>query len=215
MLQQDRARRLRARHRRGPHRCASSSSAPSPRSAASIDWQGKGVDEKGIDRRTGKLLVEIDPRYFRPTEVDHLLGDAAKAQREARLAPHAPASPSWSPRWCAADLDRSVASTATASSRQRPSSACRDARAFDLAGKRVFVAGHRGMVGSALVRRLARERLRDADAPAAPSSTCATRPRSSAGCATQRPRRGVPRRRQGRRHPRQRHAARPSSSTTT
>jgi GDPmannose 4,6-dehydratase len=44
-----------------------------------IIWQGQGVDEKGIDERTGRVLVEVDPRYFRPTEVDMLIGDAAKA----------------------------------------------------------------------------------------------------------------------------------------
>ncbi|RPG34779.1 MAG: GDP-mannose 4,6-dehydratase [Muricauda sp. TMED12] len=47
-----------------------------------ITWSGKGVDEKGRDADTGELLVEIDPRYFRPTEVDLLLGDASKAKRE-------------------------------------------------------------------------------------------------------------------------------------
>jgi GDPmannose 4,6-dehydratase len=46
-----------------------------------VDWQGSGVDEKGIDRKTGKTLVEVDPSYFRPTEVDLLIGDASKAQR--------------------------------------------------------------------------------------------------------------------------------------
>jgi GDPmannose 4,6-dehydratase len=44
-----------------------------------IVWKGAGVDEKGIDRGSGKVLVEIDPRYFRPTEVDHLVGDPRKA----------------------------------------------------------------------------------------------------------------------------------------
>jgi GDPmannose 4,6-dehydratase len=44
-----------------------------------IVWQGRGVEEKGIDKSTGKVLVEVDPRYFRPTEVDALLGDASKA----------------------------------------------------------------------------------------------------------------------------------------
>ncbi|QFS96713.1 GDP-mannose 4,6-dehydratase [Labrenzia sp. THAF191b] len=44
-----------------------------------LDWQGSGVDEKGVDAATGKVVVEIDPRYFRPTEVDLLLGDATKA----------------------------------------------------------------------------------------------------------------------------------------
>jgi GDPmannose 4,6-dehydratase len=46
----------------------------------SIVWQGNGVNEKGIDKQTGQAAVEIDPRYFRPTEVDHLLGDAKKAR---------------------------------------------------------------------------------------------------------------------------------------
>jgi GDPmannose 4,6-dehydratase len=47
----------------------------------SIEWTGAGVQQKGIDRRSGAVLVEIDPRYFRPTEVDLLLGDASKARR--------------------------------------------------------------------------------------------------------------------------------------
>ncbi len=45
-----------------------------------IEWQGKGVNEKGIDRKTGKVLVEVDPKYFRPTEVEQLLGDPTKAK---------------------------------------------------------------------------------------------------------------------------------------
>jgi len=47
-----------------------------------IVWKGRGVDEKGIDAATGNALIEIDPRYFRPTEVDILVGDASKAQRK-------------------------------------------------------------------------------------------------------------------------------------
>ncbi|MBT5751746.1 MAG: GDP-mannose 4,6-dehydratase [Rhodospirillaceae bacterium] len=46
-----------------------------------IEWRGKGVDEKGIDAATGDVLIEIDPRYFRPAEVDHLRGDPSKAER--------------------------------------------------------------------------------------------------------------------------------------
>ena len=45
-----------------------------------IIWRGEGVDEQGLDRRTGERLVEIDPRYFRPLEVHHLLGDPSKAR---------------------------------------------------------------------------------------------------------------------------------------
>jgi GDPmannose 4,6-dehydratase len=47
-----------------------------------IQWQGEGVDEKGIDKDTGKVLVEVDPKYFRPTEVDLLIGDPSKAKEE-------------------------------------------------------------------------------------------------------------------------------------
>lgn len=43
-------------------------------------WQGSGVDEKGLDKSTGKILVEVDPRYFRPTEVELLLGDPTRAK---------------------------------------------------------------------------------------------------------------------------------------
>lgn len=45
-----------------------------------IEWQGDGVDEKGIDKNTGKIIFEVDPNYFRPTEVDLLIGDATKAK---------------------------------------------------------------------------------------------------------------------------------------
>jgi GDPmannose 4,6-dehydratase len=45
-----------------------------------IVWRGSGVEEKGIDKSTGEVLVEVDPRYFRPTEVDSLLGDPSKAR---------------------------------------------------------------------------------------------------------------------------------------
>jgi GDPmannose 4,6-dehydratase len=47
--------------------------------AIDIEWRGAGVDEKGVDAATGRPLVEIDPRYFRPTEVDRLCGDPRKA----------------------------------------------------------------------------------------------------------------------------------------
>jgi len=47
-----------------------------------IEWQGTGIDEKGIDNSTGKVLVEIDEKYFRPAEVELLLGDPSKAEKE-------------------------------------------------------------------------------------------------------------------------------------
>jgi GDPmannose 4,6-dehydratase len=52
-----------------------------------VAWEGSGVEEIGRDVKTGKALVAVDPRYFRPTEVDLLLGDAAKAKRLLGWAP--------------------------------------------------------------------------------------------------------------------------------
>ncbi len=49
---------------------------------ATIDWKGQGEAEQGIDSKTGNVLVKIDPRYYRPTEVDLLLGDASKAKEK-------------------------------------------------------------------------------------------------------------------------------------
>jgi GDPmannose 4,6-dehydratase len=46
-----------------------------------IEWSGTGVDEQAVDRKSGRMLVKVDPRYFRPTEVDFLQGDASKAKR--------------------------------------------------------------------------------------------------------------------------------------
>ena len=47
-----------------------------------LEWRGESVEEKGYCRETGTCLVEIDPRYFRPTEVEILLGDPSKAQKQ-------------------------------------------------------------------------------------------------------------------------------------
>ena len=47
-----------------------------------LEWSGSGVNEKGINKKTGEIIVEVDPRYFRPTEVDILLGDPTKAREK-------------------------------------------------------------------------------------------------------------------------------------
>ena len=52
-----------------------------------IEWRGKGVEETGIDASTGQTLIKIDPSYFRPTEVDLLIGDATKAREQLGWAP--------------------------------------------------------------------------------------------------------------------------------
>ena len=138
--------------RRGKRtQCANSSSAPLRKSASTIGWKGTGIEERGFDTKSGRTLVEIDPRYFRPTEVDLLLGDPSKAFKKLgwkhtvdvstarfgngreRLDRHEETRP---------DL-RSVAWLIF---RRRPG-----------VKRRIWVAGHRGMVGSAIMRRLARE----------------------------------------------------------
>jgi GDPmannose 4,6-dehydratase len=52
-----------------------------------IEWRGSGKDETAVDTATGEVLVEIDPRYFRPTEVDRLVGDATKAREKLGWVP--------------------------------------------------------------------------------------------------------------------------------
>ncbi len=59
-----------------------------------LSWKGEGIDEKGYDASTGNSLVEIDPRYFRPTEVDLLVGDASKAEKNL----------GWKPKLSVAEL---------------------------------------------------------------------------------------------------------------
>jgi GDPmannose 4,6-dehydratase len=52
-----------------------------------LKWQGSGINEKGIDTKTGKTIIEIDPEYFRPAEVDVLIGDASKAREKLGWVP--------------------------------------------------------------------------------------------------------------------------------
>jgi GDPmannose 4,6-dehydratase len=52
-----------------------------------IEWRGKGIDETGVDGKSGKTVVRIDPQYFRPTEVDELIGDASKARQKLGWTP--------------------------------------------------------------------------------------------------------------------------------
>ncbi|WP_313380068.1 GDP-mannose 4,6-dehydratase [Proteiniphilum saccharofermentans] len=53
-----------------------------------LRWEGEGITEKGIDRATGRVLVEVDPKYFRPAEVEQLLGDPTKARTLLGWNPH-------------------------------------------------------------------------------------------------------------------------------
>jgi GDPmannose 4,6-dehydratase len=52
-----------------------------------VAWKSEGIKEKGIDDNTGKVVIEVDPRYFRPTEVELLLGDPTKAKEKLGWTP--------------------------------------------------------------------------------------------------------------------------------
>ena len=52
------------------------------RAGIELKWEGEGLDEKGIDIATGNVLVEVDPKFFRPAEVEQLLGNPAKAKEK-------------------------------------------------------------------------------------------------------------------------------------
>lgn len=73
-----------------------------------IEWRGAGIDEKGVDPDSGRVLVAVDPRYFRPTEVDTLLGNPAKARE--RLG--------WTPRTTVEELAREMVRHDIAQARQ-------------------------------------------------------------------------------------------------
>ena len=49
-----------------------------------IKWKGNGINEVGINKKTNKILIKIDPGYFRPTDIDELRGDSRKARRELK-----------------------------------------------------------------------------------------------------------------------------------
>lgn len=57
------------------------------RAGITLEWRGQGREEKGVDSRNGNVVVEIDPRYFRPSEVEFLLGDATKAKEQLGWTP--------------------------------------------------------------------------------------------------------------------------------
>jgi GDPmannose 4,6-dehydratase len=73
-----------------------------------IEWKGNGVEEVGLDAKTGKVLIRVDSRYFRPTEVDILVGDASKAR--ARLG--------WQPAMTFQDMVREMVARDLAIARQ-------------------------------------------------------------------------------------------------
>ena len=89
MLQQKNTGGLRDRHRRAAFGARVRRRSPRARSGSRSAGRARGMEEKGYDTATGNCIVAVDPRYFRPTEVETLLGDPSKSARKARLAaPH-------------------------------------------------------------------------------------------------------------------------------
>jgi GDPmannose 4,6-dehydratase len=73
-----------------------------------IEWKGQGVEETGVDRRSGEILVRVDPAYFRPTEVDLLIGDASKAEKKL----------GWKPKTTFAQLVKEMVASDLAAARK-------------------------------------------------------------------------------------------------
>ena len=119
-----------------------------------IEWQGEGVDEVGIDTATGRTLVRVDPRYFRPTEVETLLGRSHQSAAKARLDARRSAFRSWSRKWCESDLEVAQARCHGRERRLSRFIAITSSAVQISKTSRIYVAGHRGLVGSAVVRAL-------------------------------------------------------------
>ncbi len=122
-----------------------------------LEWKGEGVDERGIDASDGRVLVEVDPRYFRPTEVDSSDRRSDQGVGEARLAARDEARRSHRRNDPRGSEDHGAGRAAGV--RQQRLRSMSEA-VYPLKGKRIWVAGHKGMVGSAVVRRLASRKLR-------------------------------------------------------
>ncbi|MCR5576855.1 MAG: GDP-mannose 4,6-dehydratase [Oscillospiraceae bacterium] len=77
-----------------------------------LEWQGEGADEKGVDRATGRVLVEVSPKFYRPTDVVNLLGDPSKAKRELGWDPTATPFEELVRRMVAHDMEKAAAERA-------------------------------------------------------------------------------------------------------
>lgn len=105
-----------------------------------LEWQGTGLQEIGINKQNGKVIIQIDPKYFRPTEVDILLGDYSKAKQKLN----------WEPKVKFKEL---VELMVEAELNAIKSGNISKNNYMDKNAK-IFIAGHNGLVGSAIVRQL-------------------------------------------------------------
>jgi nucleoside-diphosphate-sugar epimerase len=124
-----------------------------------LRFEGTGVEEKGIvvsvtghdapGVKPGDVIVQVDPRYFRPAEVETLLGDPTKAHEKL----------GWKPETTLQEMVSEMVAKDLEAAKNTPAQVswlrgCHRAGVLRMTKQRIFVAGHRGMVGSAIVRQL-------------------------------------------------------------
>lgn len=110
-----------------------------------IVWKGQGLEEIGYDRKTDKVLVRVDARYYRPAEVELLIGDYSKAKQNLN----------WEPKVKFKELVEIMSNAELTGEKREDFSVLKNTTDFGLdKSARVYVAGHLGLVGSALVRKL-------------------------------------------------------------
>ena len=108
-----------------------------------LRWEGEGVNEKGIDVATGKALVEVDPKYFRPSEVEQLLGDPTKAKTLLNWNPRKTSFEELVSIMVRHDMEKVKRMIATEQIKDRMEK-----------NAKIYVAGHHGLVGSAIWKNL-------------------------------------------------------------
>ena len=119
-----------------------------------IRWEGTGIDEKGYDAATGKMLVCVNPQWFRPTDVDNLWGDPTKAKTVLGWNPQSTTYEQLVEIMAKHDRERAKREKGT----QGSSVIWKEGNSIMMEkNAKIYVAGHRGMVGSAIVRELQRQ----------------------------------------------------------
>ena len=119
-----------------------------------IRWEGTGIEEKGYDAATGKMLVCVNPQWFRPTDVDNLWGDPTKAKTVLGWNPQSTTYEQLVEIMAKHDRERAKRGKGT----QGSSVIWKEGNLIMMEkNAKIYVAGHRGMVGSAIVRELQRQ----------------------------------------------------------
>ena len=120
-------------------------------------WQGEEENEKGIDRKTGKVLVEVSPDFYRPTDVVNLWGDPSKARRELGWNPRKTSFEQLVKIMVDADMAKVAVERASAHVRTNLAEYLEGHREMMEKNAKIYVAGHRGLVGSAIWENLERK----------------------------------------------------------